>query len=70
MYTKLHREPDYVLNKVCLDKIGCAKMQDLINTSSCVSESSCKMAEEAMNEALNALATLQEKVCSFCFVTT
>ena len=41
-------------------------MQDLINTSSCVSELSCKMAEEAMNEALNALATLQEKVCSFC----
>ena len=41
-------------------------MQDFVNTFSSVSESLSKTAEEAMNEALNALATLQEKVCSFC----
>ena len=59
-----------MLNKVCLDKIRCAKMQDFVYTFSSVSESLSKTADEAMNEALNALATLQEKVCSFCFVTT
>ena len=41
-------------------------MQNVLHNFSSVSESSSKMAEKAMNEALNTLTNLQEKVCSFC----
>ena len=41
-------------------------MQNVLHNFSSVSESSSKMAEKAMNEALNTLTNSQEKVCSFC----